>query len=225
MAQTAWRQREALLNAARIDLIPDGVRLAKQAVAAGRAPVVLCDHSDRSGASTWLLREIIAQDCADTLVAAVMDPEAIDALLAQGIKPGDAFDMAVGGRADASSGEPVRVQGSVLAISEGLRRGAGQTWISIRFGQGNVLVISPHLVQIIELSELRERGLEPADFKIIAIKSRVHFRRGFHDTGFAPTILLVEPEQPFLGTVRLQALPYEHVVLENFYPYGNPEFN
>src|SRR5467141_3066682 len=37
--------------------------------------------------------------------------------------------------------------------------------------------------------------------------ARVHFRRGFDDSGFAKTILLTEPEQPFLGTVRLEACP------------------
>jgi microcystin degradation protein MlrC len=224
MAQFAWRQREALLNTARVHSMAEGVRLAKQAVADGAFPVVLADHSDRSGAATWLLREVIAQGCADTLVATVMDEEAVDRLLANGVKPGDAFDMAIGGRVDDSAGDPIRVQGTVLQVSEGLRRGADQKWVAIRFGQGNVLVISPRLVQIIELSELRERGLEPGAFKIIAIKSRVHFRRGFHDTGFAPTILLVEPEQPFLGTVRLEALPYQHVTLGNYYPYGQPDF-
>ena len=55
---------------------------------------------------------------------------------------------------------------------------------------------------------------------MIAIKSRVHFRRGFDDNGFAKTILLVEPEQPFLGTTRLDGLPYENVDLSKFYPYG-----
>ncbi|MDB5369799.1 MAG: hypothetical protein JWP20_1357 [Roseomonas sp.] len=225
MAQFAWRQREALLNTAKVHSMAEGVRLAKQAVAEGIVPVVLADHSDRSGAATWLLREILAQNCADTLVATVMDEEAVDTLLARGVKPGDAFDMAIGGRADESAGEPLRVQGTVLHVSEGLRRGVGQKWIAVRFGVGNVLVISPRLVQIIELSELRDRGLEPGDFKIVAIKSRVHFRRGFHDTGFAPTILLVEPEQPFLGTVRLDALPYQHVTLENYYPYGSPQFS
>jgi microcystin degradation protein MlrC len=223
MAQFAWRQRDALLNSAKVHSIAEGVGMAKQAVADGAFPVVLADHSDRSGAATWLLREILEQDCADTLVATVMDEDAVDSLLARGIKPGDAVDMPLGGRVDESSGEPVRVQGTVLQVSEGLRRGAGQTWVAIRFGRGNVLVVSPRLVQIIELSELRDRGLEPSDFKIIAIKSRVHFRRGFHDNGFAPTILLVEPEQPFLGTVRLEALPYQHVTLENYYPYGKPE--
>ena len=42
--------------------------------------------------------------------------------------------------------------------------------------------------------------------------------------GFAKTILLVEPEQPFLGTVRLEALPYRHVDISTFYPYGDVRF-
>jgi hypothetical protein len=52
----------------------------------------------------------------------------------------------------------------------------------------------------------------------------VHFRRGFHDNGFAKTILLVEPAEPFLGTMRLDALPYRNVDLKQFYPYGDPVF-
>jgi hypothetical protein len=34
----------------------------------------------------------------------------------------------------------------------------------------------------------------------------------------------VEPDQPFLGTVRLDALPYQNVDLTAFYPFGNPRF-
>ena len=85
-------------------------------------------------------------------------------------------------------------------------------------------MISPFLVQVIELSTLRKLGLEPNDFDAIAIKSRVHFRRGFDDSGFAKTILLVEPEASFLGTVRLDGLSYENVDLQKFYPYGQPVF-
>ena len=61
-----------------------------------------------------------------------------------------------------------------------------------------------------------------ADFDVFAIKSRVHFRRGFDDSGFARAILLVEPAQPFLGTTRLEGLAYENVDLARYYPYGNP---
>jgi microcystin degradation protein MlrC len=71
---------------------------------------------------------------------------------------------------------------------------------------------------------LRALGLDINAFQVMAIKSRVHFRRGFHDNGFARTILLVEPIEPFLGTLRLDRLPYENVDLKRYYPYGDPVF-
>jgi microcystin degradation protein MlrC len=219
MAQTAWRQRHALLSSAKVHLIPDGVALAKQAVTAGATPVVLADHSDRSGYATWLLREIIAQDLANTLIATVADADAIAALIARGAAAGDAFDMPIGGRVDISAGEPVRISGTIRRVGPGLR--PDQTWVSVAFGRGNLLVISPYLTEITDPAWLH---VAPDDFQVIAIKSRVHFRRGFHDNGFAKTILLVEPTEPFLGTVRLDALPYRNVDLRQYYPYGEPRF-
>ncbi len=224
MAQAAWRQREKLLTSTKIHTIADGVALAKAAVAEGRAPVVLADHSDRSGSATWLTAEIIAQDLSRTLIATIADGQAIERLRAEGAKPGDAFDMEVGGRANSSAGEPVRIMGTVAGIGGRDHRGGEQTSISVAFGRGNILVISPYLVQIMELSGLQAFGLEPADFDVFAIKSRVHFRRGFDDSGFAKTILLVEPREPFLGTVRLDGLPYRNVDLTRYYPYGDPAF-
>jgi len=58
--------------------------------------------------------------------------------------------------------------------------------------------------------------------QVFAIKSRVHLRRGFHDNGFARTILLVKPTEPFLETVRLDKFPYENVDLTQY--YGRPAF-
>jgi len=87
------------------------------------------------------------------------------------------------------------------------------------------LILSTYLVQIVEPFSLNNLRVDIDDaFQIMAIKSRVHFRRGFHDNGFAKTILLVEPTEPFLGTVRLDKLPYENVDLKQYYPYGNPVF-
>jgi microcystin degradation protein MlrC len=225
IAQTAWRRRSALLTSTRIHAIGEGVTLAKQAVSAGETPVVLADHSDRSGAATWLLESIIEQGLSRVLVAAVTDADALDAALAKGMKPGDTFDMAVGGRVDASAGDPVRIQGTVLRMS-GLDDGASRSaWVSVRFGRDNVLVISRYLTQIMTPAALEAMGFAPGDFDVIAIKSRVHFRRGFDDSGFAKTILLVEPTQSFLGTVRLDGLKYQHLTLGNYYPYGDPEFD
>jgi microcystin degradation protein MlrC len=220
MADTAWRQRKALLASAKVHRIADGVRLAKQAIVDKSAPVVLADYSDRSGSATFLLQEIIAQDLSNTLVVTIADQETTAKLKAEGAKAGDAFDMEIGGRVDESAGTPVRVTGTILSAFEG----QGQFWVTVSFGCGNVLVLSTYLVQIMELAELERLGLDIGAFEVFAIKSRVHFRRGFHDTGFAKTILLVEPAEPFLGTVHLDALPYENVDLQRFYPYGEPAF-
>jgi len=223
MADWTWRRRDALLQGTTVHRMAEGVALAKQAVAEGRKPVVLADHSDRSGAATWLLKEVIAQRLSRTLIATIADAPATEAALA--LKSGDAFEMEVGGRLDASAGAPVRITGRVLGHPENsLPRamGGGQRWALIGFGEGNVLVLSPYLAQITETKELWALGLKPEDFDVIALKSRVHFRRGFDDSGFAPTILLVEPDEPFLGTVRLDALPYENLRVADFHPYGAP---
>ena len=220
LAATIWRQREALLNATSIHCIADGVTLAKQAVAGGATPVVLADHSDRSGSATWVLQEIIAQDLANTLIATITDARTIATLKAMGAKEGDSFDMEVGGLVDESAGEPVRIQGTILKAVEG----NGQFWVCVRFGRNNVLILSTYLVQVMEPFSLNALGLDIHSFEVIAIKSRVHFRRGFDDNGFAKTILLVEPEQAFLGTTRLDGLPYRNADLSQFYPYGNPAF-
>jgi microcystin degradation protein MlrC len=84
MAETIWRQRQALLTSTKIHTIPEGVALARRAVQRGETPVVLADHSDRSGYATWLLREIIAQDLSNTLIATLTDAAATAKLKAQG---------------------------------------------------------------------------------------------------------------------------------------------
>jgi len=221
IATTIWRQREALLKSTKIHGIADGVALAKQAVADGNTPVVLADHSDRSGSATWLLREIVAQDLANTLIATITDAKATAKLKAMGAKAGDSFDMEIGGLADESAGDSVRIQGTILNAVEG----QGQFWACIKFGRNNLLILSTYLVQVREPFSLQALGLDIGAFEVMAIKSRVHFRRGFDDNGFAKTILLVEPEQPFLGTTRLDGLPYQNVDLAQYYPYGSPVFN
>ncbi|MDR6874098.1 microcystin degradation protein MlrC [Bosea sp. BE125] len=225
MAEWTWRRREALLNTVKIHAMKQGVALAREAVTSGKAPVVLADYSDRSGYATWLLQEIIEQRLERTLIATIASPDIIRSVLATGAKPGDAFDAEIGGLFDESAGESVRICGTIRYLSHATTaRGTGNEWICVSFGKGNVLVLSPYLVQIMEPSELWQLGFKPDEFDVIAIKSRAHFRRGFDDSGFAPTILLVEPPQPFMGTVHLQALPYENLRLMDYYPYGDPSF-
>src|SRR6267378_3054601 len=220
VATWAWRRREALLKTATVHPIAEGVELAKEAVARDAWPAVLADHSDRSGSATWVLQQVIAQDLADVLIATIADRTVVEAVVAKGLKAGDPFDTDVGGLADESAGQPVRIKGTITGVADI----AGRHWVSVAFGRGNVVLISEYLTQVMDPLDLTGPGFTTDQFKVFAIKSRVHFRRGFDDSGFAKTILLVEPEQPFLGTVRLEALPYRHVDISKFYPYGDVSF-
>jgi len=167
-----------------------------------------------------VLQQVIAQVLADVLIATIADRTAVEAVVAKGLKAGDPFDTDVGGRADESAGQPVRIKGTIAGVAEI----AGRRWVSVAFGRGNVVLISEYLTQVMDPLDLTGPGFTIDQFKVFAIKSRVHFRRGFDDSGFAKTILLVEPEKPFLGTVRLEALPYRNVDISKFYPYGDVSF-
>src|ERR1700744_3052591 len=220
IAELAWRKRQTLLGSTKIHSIAAGVAMAKQAIAKDETPVVLADHSDRSGSATFLLKEIIAQDLSNALIATIADAPVTTRLKATGAKAGDVFDLEIGGLVDESAGTPVRINGTILNVVEGY----GQFWVVIKFGRDNVLVLSTYPVQIMEPFGLAALGLDLDAFNAFAIKSRVHFRRGFDDNGFARTIVLVEPDQPFPGTVHLDALPYRNVDLKKFYPYGEPDW-
>ena len=224
MAKTAWRLRKELVSGTQVYSMVEGVTLAKEAMKTGKTPIVLADHSDRTGAATWLLEEAIKQKLSNTLFGTIADFDTIEALRKKGVKVGDKFDMEIGGRLEVSAGKAIRVTGVVNTVSGGMSAGigstAGQLWVSVKFGDGNVVVISPYLYQNTDPEAFMDIGINPNSFKAIAIKSRVHFRRGYYDSGYAKTILLVEPDQPFVGTVRLEALDYKHMKLTDFYPYG-----
>ena len=218
MSDYIWRVREGLFEEALLQ--PDAaVTTARYAFDAGETPIVLADYSDRNGDATHALHEIVRQGMSNLLYATLRDEHAVEALAAADAKPGDLFDREVGGFAGPSSGSPVRIQGTVQYFGEGL--GFDQVAV-IGFGDGNSLILTPALRQVIWTEQLEFGPLDPDDFDVFLTKSRVHFRRGFDETGYAKTILIVDAPGPFVGTVHLDALPYENVVLEDYYPYGIP---
>ena len=91
------------------------------------------------------------------------------------------------------------------------------------FGDGNLVVLVPAYEQVLYPDAFRIGTINPDDYEVFVVKSRVHFRRGFDETGYARTILVVEAPEPFVGTTFLDALPYENVDLSELYPYGAPE--
>ncbi len=218
MSEYIWRVRKSLFGA-ELEKPDVAVSRAAKALMAGASPIVLADYSDRSGDGTHVLREIAEQGLSGVLVGTVRDEHAIELLTRNRTQAGEPVSLAVGGFAGPASGLPVQINGTLTYIGEGL--GFDQVAI-VKFGEGNSLVITPALHQVIRPENLEFGPLNVSEFKTFVVKSRVHFRRGFDETGFAKTIIIVDAPGAFLGTIHLDALPYENVTLTDYYPYGTP---
>jgi microcystin degradation protein MlrC len=212
-----WRVREDFA-VGRYPKPERAAELVREAIAEGQVPVAVGDHSDRPGDATYILKAFEAAGISKTLYGTITSPESLEAMAEAGMSEGDAFDMEIGGFTP-SGGTPARIRGTVEYLGEGF----GYDRIAIvSFGDGNVVFITPAYEQVLYPEEFRIGGIDPDDYEVFVVKSRVHFRRGFDETGYAKTILVVEAPEPFVGTTFLDALPYENVNLEEYYPYGTP---
>ena len=215
MADYIWRVREDFAGGT-FPMPDEAVTQTVTAIKNGAVPVVLGDYSDRPGDATWILKELIAQDVSKVMYAALRDEKALAALKAADAQPGDAFDREVGGFTGEQAGTPVRISGKVKYFGEGW----GYDEIAIiEYGNSNLLYIVPTYVQIRTLGPLRFAGIDPDDYDVFVVKSRVHFRRGFDETGYAKTILVVDAPGAWFGTTRLNALEYEHAPIDSLYPF------
>jgi len=221
MNEFIWRVREEFTGG-EYPMPDKAVIKTKQAITEGAVPVVLGDYSDRPGDATWILRELIDNQVNGVIYAALRDERALDSMLAKGSKPGDDFDMEVGGFTGPQAGDPVRITGKVKYF--------GPQWsydniAVIEYGESNLLIITPTYEQIITPDRLRFENINPDDFDVFVVKSRAHFRRGFDETGYAKTILVVDAPGPWIGTTRLNALDYKFAPIDKLYPYGTPEMD
>jgi microcystin degradation protein MlrC len=222
MADYIWRVRERLAHGD-FPMPEEAVQRARAAIGEEAVPVVLGDYSDRPGDATWILRELMDQGVTGFYYAALRDERALAALAERDAGPGDAFDMEVGGFTGPQAGDPVPVEGTV--------RYFGPLWgydrvAAIEIGEpgpdASLLVLTPAYTQITHPERLRFGDIEPDGYRVFVVKSRVHFRRGFDETGYAPTILVVDAPGPWVGTTRLDSLPYEHAPIDRLYPFGDP---
>jgi microcystin degradation protein MlrC len=212
-----WRVREAFAVGS-YPVPEEAARQVRRAVAEGAVPVAVGDHSDRPGDATHILRAFEAAGIGHVLYGTITSPGTLEDLVAMGASAGDAFDMEIGG-VTASGGTPARIQGTLVYFGEGF---SYDQVAVVAFGDGNVVIITPTYEQVTDPGRFRFAPIDLEDFDVFVVKSRVHFRRGFDETGFAKTIIVVEAPGPFVGTTYLDALPYEHADLSVLYPYGVP---
>ncbi len=212
-----WRVREDFAQGA-YPVPSEAASIVADAVARGEVPVAVGDHSDRPGDATHILAAFEAAGIGGVLYGTITSPAALDALAATGARAGDPFDMEIGGFTP-SGGTPHRVTGTLRYVG----RGFGHDLVAaVSFGDGNLVFLTPAYEQVLRPEDFRHGDIDPADYDVFVVKSRVHFRRGFDETGYARTIVVVEAPEPFVGTTFLDALPYRNADLGALYPYGVP---
>ena len=201
-----WRQRLAFAGK-KLPKTDEGVKLSIEAAKAGKTPVIIADHADRTGNSTHILEALINQGAENFCIATISDVKAIDKLEADGNKVGDVVELEIGGYEDQFAGNPVLIKGE-LEFYDDINRFNKKIAV-LKFGKNNRVIITPVLHQITTLGIFETLNLEPEKMNIISLKSRVHFRRGFYESGFAGSIF--EIDAPGLGPADLTTIEYKNI--------------
>jgi microcystin degradation protein MlrC len=200
-----------------------GVMPAKQAVAeaiaagATRRPVVIADTQDNPGGgghgdTTGLLAELVRQGAAGAVLCLINDAESAAACHAAGEGGGGALSL--GGKSD---GVPLSCDARVERLTDGRftltgPMGAGNpadlgptALIAIEPGI-RVMVVS-RKTQAYDQAILRHVGIEPAECRILALKSSVHFRADFGP--IADRIIVAAAPGPVVADSS--GLPFRHL--------------
>lgn len=209
MSDYIWRNRKAFAGK-KLPKTKQGVAMAIQAAKEGKTPVIIADHSDRTGGSSHILEELIRQNAENFCIATLRDEKAIDSIKGS-YNPGDTITIHVGGYSDKFAGNPVEINGKVEFLGE---YGA-ETIAVLHFGKNNRVILTSTLRQVTNTRIFAPLGINFKEIDIIALKSRVHFRRGYHETGIAGAIF--EVDAPGWGPADLTTLPYENIP-KDLYP-------
>jgi microcystin degradation protein MlrC len=210
MSAFIWRKREEFAGK-KLPKTKEGVALAIAAAKAGKTPVVIADHADRTGNSTHILEELIRQGASRFCIATISDERAINEIKAKA-NVGDTVTVSVGGYQDQFAGRPVPITGRVEAL-----RAYGQfpTVAVLLFGDGNRVILTPELHQVTDPDIFGKLGIALVTMDIIVLKSRVHFWRGFVEDGLAKAVFQVDA--PGLGPADVTTIPYKNAP-KDLYP-------
>lgn len=203
MSNYIWRMRKEFAGK-KLPKTKEGVALAIAAVRAGKRPVVIADHSDRTGGSTHILEELIKQGAKNFCITTLRDEKAVEKLKLTA-KVGETVSIHVGGYSDKFAGNPVKIDGKVTFLGEYGKDGAAV----LSFGENNHVILTQHLMQVTDTDIFAPLGIDFESLDIIVLKSRVHFRRGYYETGIAGAIF--EVDAPGWGPADLTTLPYKNI--------------
>ncbi|MBE0674072.1 MAG: M81 family metallopeptidase, partial [Bacteroidales bacterium] len=204
MNQFYWNHREDFVFK-EIFNTEDGVRHAIEAVEKGRTPVVIADGCDRTGGATWITSELIRRGASNFCIGTLTDPGFFDLVNSRQLKKGDhTGPVKVGGTTDVFSGNPVTLEDAVIEF-------INNQSVVLLFGDNNRIVVSKTLVQVTDPGWHARVGVDFSKLDIVVHKTRVHFFRGYYETGIAGDEYqgtIVKIEVPSWGPADVTKIKY-----------------
>ncbi|MGE0315251.1 MAG: M81 family metallopeptidase [Lautropia sp.] len=184
---------------------------AKRLCVGSSRPIVLADTQDNPGAggtgdTVWLLDALVRHAVDGAVVASIADAASAKAAHAAGL--GATIDVEIGAKSGLPSHTPLRVRARVERLTDGSFTGTGPMAYGRpqRLGPTALLaiggvrvIVASRKTQALDQSLLRHVGIEPAQARVIALKSSVHFRADFEPIAervlvvAAPGLMLVDP--------------------------------
>ncbi len=204
MNEFIWRHREDFVFKD-IYNVESGVRRVMEAVKHGEAPVVVADGCDRTGGATWITNELIRQGASNFCIGTLTDYDLFHEITAKGLKPGDRTgSIEIGGTTDTFAGEPVVLDNAVIEFID-------RRHLVLLFGTNNRIVVTPSLRQITSPNWHSNLGIDFDELDIVVHKTRVHFFRGYYETGIAGDEYpgtIVKIEVPGWGPADITKISY-----------------
>ncbi|MCZ4303216.1 M81 family metallopeptidase [Zoogloeaceae bacterium G21618-S1] len=214
LADDLWARRHESLNT--YFSVADAANMARLHPA-GKGPFVIADYADNPGAgaygdSTALLAALLTADVGDAAFGPMVDSEAVKQLGKASV--GQSVSLALGGKTNPSfGGGPLHLEGELVSVWDGKFVGDGPMigGLSGSFGRSAVLRVKGIDIlvvtlarQILDLQQFKAFGIDPAQKRVVALKSMQHFRAAFEP--IAGQIIVCDSGA--LCTPDYRALPY-----------------
>jgi microcystin degradation protein MlrC len=191
IAADIWDKRHDVLN----QFLSVDAAVAKARIydaTQNKGPLIIADYADNPGAGAYgdapgLLKSLLGQNIMGACFGPMVDPEAAEFLHQH--KVGDHVSLALGGKTDPRfGGGPLKITGKIMHLSDGHYVGDGPMMMGLAGSYGttavlriagiDVLVVTnPN--QMLDLQQFRAFGIEPTEYRVIALKSQQHFRAAF----------------------------------------------
>ena len=185
----------------------------------GTAPLVIADVQDNPGAggtadTMGLLNAIVDADLAGAVCGMIFDPHVATLAARSGV--GTTIKAALGAKHGLPDDNSLVREFDVEAVSEGVVECTGPLYagarmdidpfVLLRLGNVRILVCGKK-VQAADLAFFRHLGIEPAEQRVLVLKSSVHFRGAF-DPIAAATLLCKAPGPMVMDPA---ALPFKNL--------------